>query len=119
MPEKIRKKFICVVCDESPAKFQCGKCHSVDYCSKQCQKKDWSRHKELCAPAVFVELDHIGRGLVATKNIKKGELIFRAKASINIHQPLGFDSKEFDIRGFMNSKEERDQFYKLPKFEDP
>ncbi|KAJ7804352.1 hypothetical protein B0H14DRAFT_2884433 [Mycena olivaceomarginata] len=27
---------------------QCGKCKSVWYCSKECQKADWPKHKEKC-----------------------------------------------------------------------
>ncbi|KIK81444.1 hypothetical protein PAXRUDRAFT_832866 [Paxillus rubicundulus Ve08.2h10] len=28
----------------------CQRCKSVWYCSKQCQKNDWSRHKPICTP---------------------------------------------------------------------
>mmetsp|Transcript_6651 Transcript_6651/g.10353 ORF Transcript_6651/g.10353 Transcript_6651/m.10353 type:complete len:228 (+) Transcript_6651:816-1499(+) len=27
---------------------KCGKCQSIWYCSKECQKNDWKRHKEFC-----------------------------------------------------------------------
>ena len=30
------------------ALHQCGRCSSVHYCSKPCQKNDWSRHKSAC-----------------------------------------------------------------------
>jgi len=76
MPEIQRPKYICIICSKTRARFECGRCHSVDYCSKECQKKDWKRHKKLCAPVVFKEIDHRGRGLVATKDIKMGDHIF-------------------------------------------
>ncbi|KAI9016188.1 hypothetical protein DFJ74DRAFT_644872 [Hyaloraphidium curvatum] len=29
---------------------RCGKCKSMRYCSPECQRKDWSRHKAVCQP---------------------------------------------------------------------
>lgn len=29
---------------------KCGQCRLAPYCSKACQKQDWSRHKEECVP---------------------------------------------------------------------
>ena len=40
--EKIRK---------STGSGFCGKCKLVFYCSKDCQVKDWKRHKEECVKA--------------------------------------------------------------------
>ncbi|KAK6503458.1 hypothetical protein TWF481_008474 [Arthrobotrys musiformis] len=37
----------CVMCNKQPAD-KCGRCKSVWYCSKPCQKKDWPSHKILC-----------------------------------------------------------------------
>jgi hypothetical protein len=31
--------------------MDCGACHLVKYCGKECQRSDWSRHKELCKMA--------------------------------------------------------------------
>lgn len=28
--------------------YQCGSCRSVSYCSKECQKEGWGKHKEIC-----------------------------------------------------------------------
>jgi ankyrin repeat protein len=38
----------CAICQTIPAKFKCGKCKSVNYCSAECQKFDWKHHKRLC-----------------------------------------------------------------------
>ena len=29
-------------------KFNCGRCERITYCSKQCQRLDWKRHKLTC-----------------------------------------------------------------------
>ncbi|PWY84008.1 hypothetical protein BO83DRAFT_413530 [Aspergillus eucalypticola CBS 122712] len=37
----------CVMCNKAPAR-RCGRCRSTHYCSKDCQKSDFSSHKLLC-----------------------------------------------------------------------
>lgn len=43
---------VCPYCEEckGEATLRCAKCHVVDYCSRDCQKKNWPRHKERCQP---------------------------------------------------------------------
>ena len=84
----------------------------MDYCSRRCQRRDWTRHRRLCAPVVFKQLDTIGRGLVATKNIKKGDLIFIDKAFISINRDT--DEVSSDI----NDENELERFEKLKKIVD-
>ena len=38
---------------------------------------DWTRHKRLCDPVMVKEFGEKGRGLVASKNFKVGDLIFK------------------------------------------
>ena len=45
---------------------------------------DWQRHSWNCVPVMVTEIEGKGRGLVAARNIKMGELIFKDKASIKI-----------------------------------
>lgn len=40
-------KESCLMCNKSPAR-RCGRCRSVFYCSKECQKEDFCNHKHLC-----------------------------------------------------------------------
>ena len=42
---------MCKTClKENVTLMTCGRCKSVFYCSKDCQKKDWKTHKAVCAP---------------------------------------------------------------------
>ena len=38
----------CKKCDKDEAKFRCGSCKKITYCSKECQLVDWGSHKEDC-----------------------------------------------------------------------
>jgi len=46
------KRRQCEACwrlDDGKERFQqCGQCKSVYYCGKECQRKDWTRHKARC-----------------------------------------------------------------------
>jgi hypothetical protein len=55
--EDIRKRYVasswrnreCKVCFWTASKLLiCGKCYLVFYCSEECQKADWIRHKKEC-----------------------------------------------------------------------
>lgn len=39
---------MCATCHKPDAKNKCGTCKAVYYCSRDCQKKHWLKHKELC-----------------------------------------------------------------------
>ena len=39
---------ICATCHKPDAKNRCGTCKAVYYCSRNCQKNHWLKHKELC-----------------------------------------------------------------------
>lgn len=38
----------CRVCKEAVKTWRCSGCNLVNYCSKECQKKDWKTHKAIC-----------------------------------------------------------------------
>lgn len=39
----------CWHCNEMKAFKKCSQCTTARYCSKNCQKKDWSNHKKICS----------------------------------------------------------------------
>lgn len=41
------KKQGCDTCTGAPS-FACSRCHSVFYCSKECQTQGWKKHKQQC-----------------------------------------------------------------------
>lgn len=46
--EKTKCKLICVCSAEITRRMKCGRCQRIYYCSRQCQKDDWPRHKKDC-----------------------------------------------------------------------
>lgn len=43
-----QKSKMCTACGRSMSDQQCSKCGITKYCSRECQKKDWPNHKQLC-----------------------------------------------------------------------
>ena len=77
MPEIFKDLLTCVVCDKGGDSIKkCSKCFSVSYCGRDCQVGDWARHKRLCVPVMVKDFGEKGRGLVASKNFKIGDIIF-------------------------------------------
>ena len=64
--------------------MMCGGCKAITYCGRECQVRDRPRHAWNCVPVMVTEIEGKGRGLVAARDIKMGELIFKDKASIKI-----------------------------------
>ncbi|XP_066246826.1 SET domain-containing protein SmydA-8-like isoform X1 [Euwallacea similis] len=71
----------CAVCD-SPASQKCSGCHTVYYCSREHQKSDWKKHKTTCKSYKICKDDVIGRYLVASKDIKPGEIVIQEPSLI-------------------------------------
>ena len=63
---------------------KCAGCHAITYCGQECQLVDRPRHKWNCVPVMVTEIPGKGRGLVAAREIKMGELIFNDKPTIKI-----------------------------------
>lgn len=66
----------CAVCNK-PASQCCSNCNVVYYCTRDHQKSDWKNHKNKCAPYKIERNDVLGRYLIATRNIKAGEIIMK------------------------------------------
>lgn len=62
----------------------CSKCHAITYCGRECQVADWKRHEWNCHPVMVKEFPGKGRGLVAARDIEKGEMIFKDKPVIKL-----------------------------------
>ncbi|KAL0821965.1 hypothetical protein ABMA28_005353 [Loxostege sticticalis] len=69
----------CEVCQQ-PANQTCGGCKLVYYCSKAHQKLGWREgHKFKCCAFKIQYSDTYGRHMVATRDIKQGEMILKEK----------------------------------------
>ncbi|XP_022118009.2 SET domain-containing protein SmydA-8 [Pieris rapae] len=82
MDNKKRKMPACEVCQQ-PANQTCGGCKSVFYCSRNHQKTAWKEHKFQCRLFEIQFSNTAGRYLVATRDIKQGEIILREKAAVS------------------------------------
>jgi len=40
--------YACAICNGSANTKLCASCHSIPYCSRECQKADWPLHKTIC-----------------------------------------------------------------------
>ncbi|CAL4065039.1 unnamed protein product, partial [Meganyctiphanes norvegica] len=71
----------CEVCS-NPAKQFCSSCKAVFYCSKECQKQDWKIHKGKCKPFTVQNHALYGRYLVASREIKQGEILMKEPVTL-------------------------------------
>ncbi|XP_034834632.1 SET domain-containing protein SmydA-8 [Maniola hyperantus] len=74
---------VCEVC-QKPANQTCGGCKLVYYCSKDHQKHAWKEgHKFQCRSYKIEHSDIIGRYMIATRDIKQGEIILKEKPAVS------------------------------------
>merc|ERR1712129_125388 len=114
MPEPHGDLEKCSLCSNAGAKL-CSRCCSISYCGPECQKKDWGRHKGKCSPVVVREVEGEGRGLVAAKNIKTGDLIIKESAVIALPEDIGMweAGAEITKQVLKANQEQKKEFYKL------
>ncbi|KAL4707877.1 hypothetical protein ACJJTC_010312 [Scirpophaga incertulas] len=73
---------LCEVCHQ-PANQTCGGCKLVYYCSKSHQKLGWREgHKLKCCAFKVQYTDTFGRHMIATRDIKQGEMILKEKPAV-------------------------------------
>ena len=112
MPETLKNKRKCYKCntvyDKKMKKCKVCQCHAVTYCGKECQVADWPRHQENCVPVMVKDYEGKGRGLVASKDIKMGELILIDKAVLAnkdiVTEFYGYNIKPEAERFLLNQK---------------
>ena len=128
MPEVLTDRSTCHKChknDETKKKLsKCKGCHAITYCGQECQTEDWPRHSDNCIPVMVTEIPGKGRGLVAARDLKMGELIFYEKAVMTVDMLYEngklsnetIDSMQKKIKEM--SEEDKSQFLKLKYDED-
>jgi len=127
--EPLTDRRVCFKCNKTGKKkfFKCGTCEAITYCSVECQREDWTRHEWNCVPVMVTEIPGKGRGLVAAKDIKMGELIFKEEPSIKLSSKPGSSEgipvDPDSMKSFKNQLENlpvgaKLQFYKLKQADD-
>ena len=86
--EPMKDRQSCSVCQKTvtgkKCLLTCFNCHAITYCGLVCQRADWARHEWNCHPVMVTEFPGKGRGIVAARDIEKGELIFKDKPVIKL-----------------------------------
>ena len=122
MPEIHRDLLRCIRCDKDGDTIKrCAKCLSVSYCGRECQVADWPRHKRLCLPVMIKDFGDKGRGLVASRDFKVGDLIFNDKLLCSTAKsPDGIFSnvpalhaQEIHAQILNLTKKEQEEFFEL------
>ncbi|KAL1115615.1 hypothetical protein AAG570_005905 [Ranatra chinensis] len=68
----------CELCSKT-ASSKCAGCGIAYYCSREHQKAHWSKHKHICKPFTVKEDGVLGRHLVATRRIRRGEVVLKER----------------------------------------
>ena len=63
---------------------KCSKCHAITYCGRACQLDDFARHKWNCIPVMVTKYEGKGRGVMAARDIKMGEVVFVDKPVLKV-----------------------------------
>ena len=89
--------FRCVVCSASCSR-SCP-CQQTHYCSLTCQRLGWARHKEACVKVqVQIISKEKGRGLVANRNIKTGQVVVEESPFLFIESPEQSSDRSVQVK---------------------
>ena len=118
MPEDLTDRQRCYNCQMTVTGkrklLKCARCESITYCGQECQRADWPRHKEFCIPVMVTEIPGKGKGLVASKDFKKGQVVFQETAAIIVHAPSFIVPLKELMEQICNmSEEQKNKFYQL------
>ncbi|KAK7084471.1 hypothetical protein SK128_012409 [Halocaridina rubra] len=64
----------CASCG-GPAETRCTGCRNVFYCGRECQKKGWPSHRDVCRPFTIAKNQKCGRHLVASRDLAVDDII--------------------------------------------
>ena len=118
MPEDVTDRRCCHKCHTTVTGkrklSKCAQCHSITYCGQESQRKDWPRHSQFCIPVMVTEIPGKGKGLVASKHFKKGQIIFKETAAIAVNGPgVMVPLQELKEQISKMSVEQKTRFYQL------
>ena len=118
MPEDVTDRRCCHKCHTTVTGkkklSKCAQCHSITYCGRECQREDWPRHSLYCIPVMVTEIPGKGKGLVASKDLKKGQVLFQETAAIVVHAPsLLVPLQELKDQISKMSEEQKNKFDQL------
>jgi len=118
MPERVTDRRCCHKCHRTVTGktklSKCASCHSITYCSRECQREDWPRHSQFCIPVMVTEIPGKGKGLVASKDFKKGQVLFQEASVIIVHAPSGIvPLQELKDQISKMSEEQKNKFDQL------
>ena len=86
--EPLTDRQVCFVCRKTVTGKKklrkCTHCHAITYCGVECQTEDWVRHSWNCLPVMVTEFEGKGRGIVAARDIKMGELIVTERPLVKL-----------------------------------
>lgn len=75
----------CAACGKKGSK-KCGRCKHEVYCSPECQKVDWMKHKRLCGKIRIDNDAGKGRFIIACQEFARGDVLFEEDAiAFSIH----------------------------------
>ena len=57
---------VCFVCLQ-PSRLKCSRCDAIQYCGKECQKKDWKIHKHNCKDSNSTNGELNSREIISNK----------------------------------------------------
>lgn len=69
----------CRICSATANLSKCSNCKQAHYCSVAHQKADWRQHKTACHPFRIATNAEFGRHLIATRDIRAGEIVLRER----------------------------------------
>ena len=73
---------VCFLC-LNPSRLKCSRCLTIQYCSKECQKKDWKVHRNNCEDCNYDNnMDHLRRK--ASNYMLQGNYLKAEKAYLRL-----------------------------------